>query len=181
MVFVVVVLPLVLDQEQKPVTQSLSVQIPSQSESPFRSIPPPAMPSPAIESAPPVVEKPVAPKSDSTTLQPPPPRTISKEGGKAKSKEVPREAKAESRRAAALLNDLAYFVPLGAFGNPEYAKRVQDKADGAGFRSYTEKVRNPQGEQIRVRAGPFPSKEAAEKARAELKSIGLDVGQVAQR
>jgi cell division septation protein DedD len=32
-----------------------------------------------------------------------------------------------------------------------------------------------------VRAGPFKSRDAAEKARDKLKALGLEVGQVAQR
>jgi DedD protein len=73
------------------------------------------------------------------------------------------------------------MVPLGAFTNSENAKQVQDKAASAGFKSYTESVKLPQGEQTRVRAGPFTSRDAAEKARDRLKSLGLEVGQVAQR
>jgi DedD protein len=88
---------------------------------------------------------------------------------------------AETRRAQALLNDVAYFVPMGAFANPDNARQVQDKATAAGIGSYTEKVKSGHGEQIRVRAGPFSSREAAEKAREALRSAGLTVGQVAKR
>ncbi len=88
---------------------------------------------------------------------------------------------AETRRAQALLNDEAYIVPLGAFSNPDNAKQVQDKAASAGIKSYTESLKSPQGEHTRVRAGPFTSRGAAEQARDKLKSLGLEVGQVAQR
>jgi DedD protein len=73
------------------------------------------------------------------------------------------------------------MVPLGAFTNSDNAKQVQDKAASAGVKSYAERVRLPQGEQTRVRAGPFSSRAAAEKARDRLKALGLEVGQVAQR
>ncbi len=179
-VFVVVVLPLVLDQEQKPVTQALTVQIPSPTESPFRSAPPPVMPSTTVEK-PTATDKPVASSPEAVASPPAPAKATSRESSKPRPKDLPKETRAEAKRAAALLNDQAYFVPLGAFANPENAKQVQDKADGAGYRSYTEKVRGPQGEQVRVRAGPFPNREAAEKARTGLKSAGLDVGPVAQR
>lgn len=181
-VFVVVVLPLVLDQEQRPVTQPLTVQIPSQNTGPFnaRSIPPPAMPAPKAASPLPLEEKSKAPPSDSTAVELAP-RTVSKDGTKARPGETAKTGPAESKRAAGLLNDLIYFVPLGAFANADNATQVQEKATAVGISSYTEKVSNPQGEQIRVRGGPFSSREAAEKARAALKSIGLDVGQVAQR
>jgi DedD protein len=181
-VFVVVILPLVLDQEQQPVTQPLTVQIPSQNTGPFnaRSIPPPIMPAPKAGSSASLEEKSKAVTPDSVAAEPAP-RTVSKNGTRARPKEPAKTGQAESKRAAALLNDLVYFVPLGAFANADNAAQVQGKATGAGVSSYTEKVRNPQGEQIRVRGGPFSSREAAEKARAALKSIGLDVGQVVQR
>lgn len=185
-VFVVVVLPLVLDQEQKPTTQTLTVQIPSQNGSPFTApVVPPAPPSaaPSTKSEPPATPE---EKSKAATTEPrSAPQTARARaekgnGAKAETTGTPRRL-AEARRAEALLNDAAYFVPLGAFANPDNARQVQDKATGAGVGSYTEKVKTRQGEQIRVRAGPFSSKEAAGKARETLRSIGLAVGQVTKR
>ena len=43
---------------------------------------------------------------------------------------------------------------------------------------YTEAIK---GNLTRVRAGPFPSKEAAEKAQARLKALGLEPGSVSAR
>ena len=40
--------------------------------------------------------------------------------------------------------------------------------------SYTEASDSPQGPRTRVRAGPFATKEAAEKAQAKAKSIGVN-------
>jgi DedD protein len=42
-------------------------------------------------------------------------------------------------------------------------------------------VKTSKGELTRVRAGPFASKEAAEKARAKLGAMGLKPGAVASR
>jgi len=42
-------------------------------------------------------------------------------------------------------------------------------------------VKTSKGELTRVRAGPFASKEAAEKARAKLVALGLKPGAVASR
>jgi DedD protein len=88
---------------------------------------------------------------------------------------------AEARRAQALLNDEGFVVPLGAITNSDNAKQVQDRATSAGIKSYTENFKGQQGEQTRVRAGPFASRDAAEKARDKLKSLGLEVGQVVQQ
>jgi DedD protein len=184
-VFVVVVLPLVLDQEQKPTTQTLTVQIPSQNTAPFKTpvVPPVTASTPSTGSEPASASE-AKPKTASPESRSAPPVSRARAaagGAKAGTKETPRTQLAEARRADALLNDTAYFVPLGAFANPDNARQVQDKATGAGIASYTEKVKTRHGEQIRVRAGPFSSREAAGKARETLRSIGLTVGQVAKR
>jgi len=180
-VLIVVVLPVVLDQQPRSVPQALTVQIPSQDGGPFKT-----------RVLPPLQSPPVAPrKTDSTQAAKDPsnkatqPESASR--SRAPKKESARTADgakprvAEARRAQALLNDEAFVVPLGAFTNPDNAKQVQERAASAGVKSYTENVKGQQGEQTRVRAGPFSSRGAAEKARDKLKSLGLEVGQVAQR
>ena len=169
-VLAVVVLPIILDQKPRPGPQELTVQIPSQDGGPFktRALPPLQSPPPAAQSEP----APAATKA-------PEPAPAKKESAKPSDKA--RAKAAEARRAQAALNDEAFVVPLGVFNNPENAKQVRDKAISAGIKSYAEQVKGQQGEQTRVRAGPFPSRSAAEKARDKLKSLGMDVGQVAQR
>lgn len=73
-------------------------------------------------------------------------------------------AKAETR----------FVVQVGAFANAGSARAQADKARKAGVRVYTETVKTAQGERTRVRVGPFTSREAADQARAKLKSIGLE-------
>jgi DedD protein len=68
-----------------------------------------------------------------------------------------------------------YVVQVGAFSNPE---AVLAKLAAAKLPYYTETLK---GNLTRVRAGPFPSKEAAEKAHARLKSLGLEPGSVSAR
>ena len=182
-VLVVVVLPIILDQKPKPGPQELTVQIPSQDGGPFKTrVLPPLQPAPA---APPKSEGAEASKESQDKPAPAEsvarPAPAKKEGAKPPVKARAKAKAAEARRAQAILNDEAYVVPLGAFANPDNAKQVRDRAASAGVKSYTEQVKSQQGEQIRVRAGPFASRSAAEKARDKLKSLGLEVGQVAQR
>ncbi len=68
-----------------------------------------------------------------------------------------------------------YVVQVGSFGNPE---SVLAKLAAAKLPYYTETIK---GSLTRVRAGPFPSKEAAEKAHAKLKALGLEPGSVSAR
>jgi DedD protein len=70
-------------------------------------------------------------------------------------------------------------VQVGAFANAGSARAQADKARKAGVRVYTESVKTAQGERTRVRVGPFASREAAEQARARLKSIGIESAVVA--
>ena len=87
----------------------------------------------------------------------------------------------DAKRAEAILNAEAYLVPLGAFANKDNVKALEAKLAKAGVKYYTEVVTTPGGEQTRVRAGPFPTKEAAEKSRERLKSLGLSPGAVIAR
>lgn len=188
-VFVVIVLPIVLDQEPKPVSQNLTVQIPSQDGGPFNTrvlpqlSPPVAQPSREAADKEKPQEKSGAIRSEPKSAGATNPVSVpsGKKAVKPAAKAPEKVQVAEARRARALLNDEGYVVPLGAYANPENAKQVRDKAAEAGFESFTEKVRGPAGEQTRVRAGPFQSKAAAEKAREKLKSLGLTVGEVAQK
>jgi len=65
-----------------------------------------------------------------------------------------------------------YVIAVGAYTNPE---AVIAKLAGANLPYYTEPVK---GNLTRVRAGPFPSREAAEQAHERLKSLGLKPGVV---
>ena len=68
-----------------------------------------------------------------------------------------------------------YVVQVGAFANPQ---AVIAKLKSAKLPYYTETA---QGNLTRVRAGPFASREAAEKALQQLKGLGLEPGAVAQK
>lgn len=81
------------------------------------------------------------------------------------------EAPATSPSATA---ETRFVVQVGAFANAGSARAQADKARKAGVRVYTETVKTAQGERTRVRVGPFSSREAADQARAKLKSIGLE-------
>ena len=68
-----------------------------------------------------------------------------------------------------------YFVPVGAFANPQ---AVTAKLDAAKVPYYTEAA---QGNVTRVRVGPFASREAADQAAGRLRELGLEPGAVAAK
>ena len=181
-VLIVVLLPIILDQQPRSVTQTLTVQIPSQDAGPFntRVLPPLPSPSEAPKNGESVRTAPDKSGTSASTA-PTGSRLGAPQKESAKPSERAKKEVAEARRAPSRPKEEAYMVPLGAFTNSDNAKQVQDKAASAGIKSYAESVKLLQGEQTRVRAGPFASRDAAEKARDKLKSLGLEVGQVAQR
>jgi DedD protein len=70
-----------------------------------------------------------------------------------------------------------YVVQVAALADAAKARQLQKQMSGAGLKTYTEVISTKAGEVTRVRAGPYATREAAEKARVQLKKAGLD-GQV---
>lgn len=178
-VFIVIVLPIVLDKEPSPVGQDIVIQIPGQDAGKFntRVLPPPAPAAAVPESAPAKPEPPAAQAG-------PPSASESRSAAQAAAKGQPEAAKGstDSARAKALLEGKeAWVVPLGAFSSADNVKQLQAKLAEAGMKSYTEGVKTSQGEQTRVRAGPFESKAAAERAREKLAAMGLGPAAVTAR
>ena len=66
-----------------------------------------------------------------------------------------------------------FVVQVAALATQDKVDELQDKLRDAGIKSYTQKVSSPAGERIRVRVGPFGSREDAEKTRAKLQKLGL--------
>jgi DedD protein len=62
-----------------------------------------------------------------------------------------------------------YVAQVGAFSNPDTAKQELKKLKKWGFKAYTEKA----GDKIRVRVGPYPDRDKAEKAGRLLEKHGL--------
>ena len=87
----------------------------------------------------------------------------------------------DSKRAKALLEGKAatsaeggpHVILIGAFANPANVQTLQKKIGELGIRVYTEPLSSPQGMKTRVRAGPFANREAAERAAARIKLIGV--------
>jgi DedD protein len=195
----VIVPPWVMDLEPKPVATNLTVEIPRQETGVLKPTPvvPPKATSPAAPSAAALASA-GADKQGGAVPRPP---DVSPNTGNAGERPKPEPAKApakpetvaraappepvradtDAKRAEAILNSEAYLVPLGAFANKENVKALEAKLAKAGVKYYTEVVTTPGGEQTRVRAGPFSTKEAAEKSREQLKSLGLSPGAVIAR
>ena len=66
-----------------------------------------------------------------------------------------------------------FVVQVAALNDADKAKQIQAQIAAAGVRSYTEVVPTAKGNVTRVRAGPFPTRDEADKMRDKLKDMGL--------
>ena len=64
-----------------------------------------------------------------------------------------------------------FVIQLGAFAEPARAQAMEQRLKKAGFPVYLEGVRGTN--RTRVRAGPYGSREAAERAYQQMKQRGL--------
>lgn len=123
------------------------------------------------------------------------PKTPEKPATKAADKSPASEKSAdkseEAKRAAAILSGQAahgktadkggdYLVLIGAFSDEANVNILRKKLGELKIKVITEVLNTPQGKKTRVRAGPFPSKDAAEQALAKMRRIGVS-GVVAAR
>ncbi len=75
----------------------------------------------------------------------------------------------------------SFVIQLGAFAEVNRAKDRHAQLVKAGIRSYTEVIKTPTGDKTRVRAGPFPTRQAAEQANERVKALGMADGIVVPR
>lgn len=92
-----------------------------------------------------------------------------------------RAATADGARAKALLEGmdaapasaLRFVIQIGAFADNEAARETRSKVEKLGLRTYTQTAQTPAGARIRVRVGPFATRDEAIKAQGRAHSAGL--------
>jgi DedD protein len=227
---VVIILPMILDSEPKPLADDIAIQSPSRDKpgasasasasaaaplsnssgldrqeeivdpasAPVTPAPPAAAGKPAAADnaavttpAPPkmapVVPPEAAPKPEPKPESKPKPEVKPEAKPKPEPKPAPvAEKHDDAARAQAILEGRADAAPaadkkpakfvlqVAALASQDKVDELQGKLKEAGIRSYTQKVPTQAGERIRIRVGPFSSKEEAEKTRAKLGKLGLN-------
>lgn len=66
-------------------------------------------------------------------------------------------------------------VQIGAFADASKAHEARLKIEKAGFKTYTQIITSAEGQRIRVRIGPFPTKEEADKVGEKIKALDFEV------
>ena len=194
-----VVLPMVMDEEPKQQVQDVQIRIPGQDQVPFsaqvgkpravaanaetapvsateaatsRAAEKPAekvAEQPAAKSPEKAAEKPVEKKTEKT-----PEKAADKHADKPSVKAAEKSTEKPNKANESKAHDNGqYLILIGAFANPANVKVLQTKIGELGIKVITEPLDSPEGKKTRVRAGPFASREAAEKALEKIKRIGV--------
>lgn len=150
-----------------PVTPPVEVPAPPQPETvrPQPRQPEPAPPAPRAES------RPQAPAAAATPAKPAAPaRSSATEAARAQALLEGRDAPPSTAAAPA---GSRFVVQVGAYSETGSARDVRQKVEKIGLKTYTQVVETSNGKRIRVRVGPYASREEAERALAKLKAAGL--------
>jgi len=182
----VVTLPMLLDREPKQSGQDIVINIPSQGSSGDfspKSVPATEKKTPAPAQAP--AENPaqelapvVAPSSASPAVKTQPAVQAAQPAAVAVSQEKHQD---EKPAAAPKQDGVPFIIQLGAFANMNNAKERQARLSALKIKFYTETVKAPGGNKLRVRAGPFVTRQEAEQVQAKLKASGIQDGIVAEK
>jgi len=193
---VVVILPMVLDSEPKPTGKDIDLSIPAPDKVgtfvPRVAVSEVAVTLPSATSVVVASSAPLAAPAIATHVQEPEAAKPVVEASQQK-QEVPSKAQAasdkplespkpsEAKQSAEIDNPTetssedqpasaeSFVAQVGAYSNQATAKQELKKLKKWGFRAYTEKV----GDKTRVRVGPYPDRDKAEKAGHLLEKHGL--------
>ncbi|MDD5330921.1 MAG: SPOR domain-containing protein, partial [Sulfuricella sp.] len=203
----VVALPMVLDGEPKQSGQDIEITIPPQTgggEFSSKIVPAPEQPKPApapaeksaaVEAAAPAVQPESGAKKAETpsvkgeeknpevavAAKPAKTEETASKTPPAEAKSKPKEAPHKDEKTAAKPDGGTFVIQLGAFASMANAKERQAKLTALKIKFYTETVKTPTGERLRVRAGPYATRQDAERVQAKLKGAGIQDGVVAEK
>ncbi len=189
---VVALVPMILP-ESKPQqdSQPIEIRIPSQDATGYA---PKILPAPGVEQAatpskpaatvPPAALN-AAPAAKGSVTEPSPPQPLAKPA-EIKSEPSPKPEVAQAEPVAGpLLKAIpepvkaakadgakqTYFVQYGAFSEMKNAKQRQADLKTRGVNTFTEIVKTPAGDKIRVRSGPYAARDQADKVREKVKPL----------
>jgi DedD protein len=141
----------------------------------------PPVPQAAIASAAPPVAKAASKAAPNATAKAAAAAATEAAAKPAPESKVAAAASGDSTRAKALLEGKAnaaaesgrFVVQVGAFADASAAREVRVKAEKLGMKTYTQVVSTSSGSRIRVRVGPFASRDEADSAMTKARSAGL--------
>jgi len=84
-------------------------------------------------------------------------------------------ANRETTNKDAPVNGERYIVQFGAYAENDKAQEARRKVESTGLKTYTHVIETKEGRRIRARVGPFVSKAEAEQAADKIKKLDLPV------
>ena len=170
---VVIGLPMVLDSEPKPLADDLTIEIPSKDRTAefgiARGVGAPNSRVPAasaLDRKEEMVDLPTTPARGKGT------NPIAPDDVKPKTDVAPALPKPSSD--AVENKQTRFILQVAAFASAEKVQELRAKLKSAGIASYTQKVSTTEGERIRIRVGPFGSRQEAERMQVKLGTLGLN-------
>jgi DedD protein len=184
----VIAFPLLFETQPRPIPVDIPIVIPPRDGAPPLALPTPkaaaptAVPSAVAPTPAPVpAPAPVAAASTPAPAPTPAPTPAPPPDVKPAAAPAPKPAVAAApapkpvadRPDAAPPTPARFVVQIGAFAEAGAVREIRAKAQKAGVVTFTQVVDTSDGKRTRVRVGPFDSREAAEKAAAQVKAAGL--------
>jgi len=165
--------PLLFETQPRPIAVDIPIEIPRKDAAPQLAMPAPRpAPAPAASVAPPAKAEVVTETAEAP--KPVPSAPVSTVAVKAEPAPVPaaKEAPAPAAKPAAV-DEGRFVVQVGAFAEVTAAREARARVEKLGLRTYTQVVETSNGKRIRVRVGPFASRDQAAQAADKLKAAGL--------
>jgi DedD protein len=170
--------PLLFETQPRPIAVDIPIEIPRKDAAPQLAMPAPRpAPAPATSAAP--AAKPEVVTETAEAPKPVPSAPVSAVAAKAEPapvKEAPapaaKEAPAPMPKPAAV-DEGRFVVQVGAFAEVTAAREARVRVEKLGLKTYTQVVETSNGKRIRVRVGPFASRDQAAQAADKLKAAGL--------
>lgn len=178
--------PLIFETQPRPIPVDIAIEIPRK-----EGVPPLVMPqsrvvspAPLVAASAPVAIIPVAPASTPPRAPASADALKTEPAAVAPTRPAP-PAAAEAARAQALLDGKdatspttakaasRFVVQVGAFAENTAAHETRVKVEKLGLKTYAQVADTDAGKRIRVRVGPFASKEEASQAKDRLKAAGF--------
>jgi len=175
--------PLLFETQPRPIPVDIPIRIPPKDNVPPLALPAPKAVAPAASpaAAAKVITETVA--DAGREVAPTTPAASKPDAPAAAAESTNRPSAAEAARAKALLEGGAsakapaesgrFVVQVGAFADAAAARDTRAKVEKLGLKTYTQVVDTDAGKRIRVRVGPFVSRDDAAKAADRIKSAGL--------
>lgn len=173
-VLAVVFVPMLLDPQPRQERQERSLAIPPKEGA--APLPPPEPAAAKPESAAAAPPAPEPPKAASAPVKAAAPAKTAPEPKAAAEPKpaAPAKATAKVSAPAAAPRLEGFAVQVGAFRDEGKLSVAREKLVAAKVPHYTERLDSANGALTRLRAGPYPSREAAEKAAAAIGRAGLE-------